>query len=101
MNGLPRAILENRPHGRSLLGGRDRRTRGRRIGEEESRCGTRSPASGNSSRGAATRRFPGVSVSRETGLSEFPFALDSLQGGTVLEAIARVMAGCAIAIKGG
>ena len=36
--------------------------------------------------GAATRRFPGVSVSRETGLSEFPFALDSLQGGTVLEA---------------
>ena len=51
--------------------------------------------------GAATRRFPGVSVSREIGLSEFPFALDSLQGGTVLEAIARVMAGCAIAIKGG
>ena len=37
-------------------------------------------------KGAATRRFPGVSVSRETGLSEFPFALDSLQGGTVLEA---------------
>ena len=32
-----------------------------------------------------------VSVSRETGLSEFPFALDSLQGGTVLEAMARVM----------
>ena len=45
--------------------------------------------------------FRVVSVSRETGLSEFPFALDSLQGGTVLEAIARVMAGCAIAIKGG
>ena len=32
-----------------------------------------------------------VSVSRETGLSEFPFALDSLQGATVLEAMARVM----------
>ena len=32
-----------------------------------------------------------VIVSREIGLSEFPFALDSLQGGTVLEAMARVM----------
>ena len=32
-----------------------------------------------------------VNVSREIGLSEFPFALDSLQGGTVLEAMARVM----------
>ena len=32
-----------------------------------------------------------VSVSREIGLSEFPFALDSLQGETVLEAMARVM----------
>ena len=32
-----------------------------------------------------------VRVSREIGLSEFPFALDSLQGGTVLEAMARVM----------
>lgn len=32
-----------------------------------------------------------VRVSRETGLSEFPFALDSLQGGTVLESMARVM----------
>ena len=30
-------------------------------------------------------------MSRETGLSEFPFALDSLQGETVLEAMARVM----------
>ena len=32
-----------------------------------------------------------ISVSREVGLSEFPFALDSLQGGKVLEAMARVM----------